>query len=125
MDDRTFRYEYSARRQAEVETIRSKYLPKDEDRLELLRRLDRSATRRATAASIAVGVVGCLLLGLGMCCTMLWVGVWLVPGVVVGILGIALLASSYPLYRYVVERERRRIAPQVLRLVDELSGGAR
>ena len=40
--------------------------------MEQLRRLDRSATRKGTVVSVIVGVISCLLLGIGMCCTMVW-----------------------------------------------------
>lgn len=121
MDDHTFNYTYSAQRQAEVDAIRRKYLPKGEDGMERLRRLDRGATRRGATAAVIVGVAGCLLLGLGMCCTIQWGGVWFVPGVIVGALGIAVMAVAYPLCRRVTAREREWIAPQVLQLADELS----
>ena len=79
----TFHYTYSARQQSEIEQIRSKYLPPEENKMDQLRRLDRSATQKGTAVSIAMGVVGCLLLGVGMCCTMVWVDLFIV-GIVVG-----------------------------------------
>lgn len=121
MDNRTFNYAYSARRQAEVNAIRDKYLPKNENKMEQLRRLDRRADRKGSMASLVAGVIGCLMLGLGMCCTLQWGGAWFVPGIVIGVTGIVAIAVSYPLYRYVAACERERIAPQVLQLVDELS----
>ena len=68
----TFQYTYSARQQEEIQTIRKKYLPKEQDKMEQLRRLDQKAAKKGTAASVAAGVLGCLLLGVGMCCTMAW-----------------------------------------------------
>ena len=44
-----------------------------EDKMELLRKLDKSATRKGMIVSITLGVLGCLLLGIGMCFTMVWV----------------------------------------------------
>ena len=60
-------YTYSARQQEEVKKIREKYLPAEEDKMEQLRRLDESAVRPGTVASIILGVIGALLLGVGMC----------------------------------------------------------
>lgn len=94
----TFTYTYSATQQEEIRNIRKKYLPKQEDKMEQLRRLDRSATKKGTAISIIVGVIGCLLLGVGMCCTMVWMGGWFIPGVILGVVGIAGVAVAYPLY---------------------------
>ena len=117
-----FSYTYSAAQQQEVERIRKKYLPetKEEDKLARLRRLDESCTGKATALSLIVGVVGTLLLGVGMCCTMVWSEGWFIPGIVIGVVGIGVLCCAYPLYNHVLEKERQRIAPEILRLTEEL-----
>ena len=88
--------------------------------MELLRKLDYGVTQKATAVSIAVGIIGTLLLGIGMCCTMVWTDVWFIPGIIVGVIGIAVLCCAYPLYNYTVKKEREKIAPEILRLTDEL-----
>lgn len=69
-----FTYTYSARQQEEVRRILQKYTSPQEDKMELLRRLDKSAQQPGTIAGIALGVCGTLMLGLGMCCTMVWTG---------------------------------------------------
>lgn len=123
MEDKkdTFTYTYSAKRQEEIRSIREKYLPKEEDKMEQLRRLDRSATKKGTMISILVGIIGCLLLGVGMCCTMVWMGHLFLPGVILGIIGIAIVAAAYPLYNRLVKKEREKLAPQILKLTEELS----
>ena len=88
--------------------------------MEQLRRLDRSATRKGTVVSVIVGVISCLLVGIGMCCTMVWMQ-WFVPGVVIGVIGIVGIAAAYPLYTRITRRERERLAPQILKLTEELS----
>ena len=62
-----FNYTYSAKQQEEIQSIRSKYLPQEQkiDKMEQLRRLDKSTTKRGTIISIATGILGCLLLGVG------------------------------------------------------------
>ena len=120
-----FNYTYSAAQQQEIESIRKKYLPKEEDKMEQLRRLHHSATSKAQAGSIALGVVGALLLGSGMSLFMTDLGARLgkfamVLGVLVGIAGILLVAMAYPVYNRILKKERERIAPQVLRLTEEL-----
>lgn len=116
----TFQYTYSAAQRTEVEKIRKKYLPREEDKLEQLRRLDQSATRRGTVVSLIFGIVGSLVMGTGMSCVLVWGGAWFVPGIVIGLLGIALICCAYPLYHRVTEAERRKIAPEILRLTEEL-----
>lgn len=119
----TFTYTYSAKQQEEVQRIRKKYLPPEEDKMEQLRRLDRSSTRKGTIVSIIVGVAGCLLLGVGMCCTMVWMESLFIPGVVIGVVGIAVVAAAYPLFNAITKKERERLAPQILKLTEELSKG--
>ena len=116
----SFHYTYSAKQQEEVKNIRKKYLPPEEDKMEQLRRLDRRATEKGTMAAILVGILGTLLLGVGMCCAMVWMGAWFVPGIIIGLVGIAVIALAYPLYARITSKERQRIAPEILRLTDEL-----
>ena len=125
MEKRSFEYTYSARRQQEVEAIRSAYLPRQEDPLESLRRLHAIPTRKAQAAALTAGVLGALLLGFGMslCMTELgasWGAMAFVIGIPVGLAGIALAALAWPVYTRVLKGERKRIAPEILRLTDEL-----
>ena len=118
--DQPFRYTYSARQQEELKRIRSKYLPKEEDKMAYLRRLDASATTKATTVSLVVGVIGTLILGLGMSCCMVWTSRWFVPGILLGLAGFAVLGMAYPLYNRTLRKEREKIAPEILRLTEEL-----
>ena len=116
----TFKFTYSAKEQAEIKNIRKKYAVPEEDKMEQLRRLDASVTQKGTAAALIVGILGTLLLGLGMCCCMVWQSSWFIPGVIIGVVGIAVLAAAYPLYNAVTRKEREKIAPEIIRLTDEL-----
>ena len=116
----SFQYTYSAREQEELKRIRRKYMPQEENKMERLRRLDQRATDRATVAALAVGFIGAMILGLGMSCCMVWANKWFVPGIVLGLLGFAVLGAAYPLYNRTLKKERERIAPEILRLTDEL-----
>jgi hypothetical protein len=117
----TFHYTYSAREQEEIEKIRQKYIPKEEDKMEQLRKLDESATKPGTIAALALGIVSALLLGIGMCCSMVWADRYFVPGIVVGLIGIAGMIVAYPLYNHITAKKRKQIAPEILRLTEELS----
>ena len=127
MDEReeTFQYTYSAKEQAEVESIRRKYMPREESKMDQLRRLDNSATARAQAWAIALGVIGALILGTGMSLCMTELGAFLggaamFVGIPVGLAGLVLVALAYPTYNRVLKKEQDRIAPEILRLTDEL-----
>ena len=120
-----FSYTYSAAQQQEVESIRKKYQPQEEDKLERLRKLHRASGQAAQAWAIAFGVIGALLLGTGMSLVMTELGavlgnLALAIGVVLGVLGIFLVALAYPVYNRVLMRQRQRNAPEILRLADEL-----
>lgn len=116
----TFSYTYSAKQQEEIKKIREKYAPKEADKMEQLRRLDESVTRKGTVISLVVGIVGTLVMGFGMSCCMVWSDKFFVLGIIVGIIGIALDCTAYPIYNYVVKKERAKIAPEIIRLTDEL-----
>ena len=125
MENNSFEYTYSAERQQEIEAIRKKYLPPEEDKMEQLRRLHSIPTQKAQAASIAIGVLGTLILGTGMSLCMTDLGAALghlamVIGILTGLLGLVMVALAYPLYNSVLRKERQRIAPEILRLSDEL-----
>ena len=125
MENNSFEYTYSAQRQQEVEEIRKAYLPKEEDKMEQLRRLHAIPTQKAQEASLAVGIIGALIMGTGMSLAMTEIGAALgslamVLGIAVGLVGMVLVALAYPLYNRVLRKEREKIAPEILRLSDEL-----
>ena len=125
MENDSFEYTYSAQRQQEVEQIRKAYLPKEEDKLAELRRLHAIPTQKAEAASLAAGILGALILGAGMSLCMTDIGAALgvfalAVGIAVGLVGMVLTALAYPIYSRVLEKQRALIAPQILRLSDEL-----
>ena len=93
--------------------------------MEQLRRLHAIPTQKAQAASIAVGVIGALIMGTGMSLCMTELsgflgGTAMFIGIPVGIAGMILVALAYPIYNRVLKKQRERIAPEILRLSDEL-----
>ena len=125
-----FSYTYSAREQAELKRIREKYAPptKTEDKMDRLRRLDASVTKTAQTVALALGVVGTLVLGFGMslCMTELsailgaYKDAAMVIGIAVGLLGGVLASLAYPIYNAIVRARRKKLAPEIIRLADEL-----
>ena len=125
MDNHSFEYTYSPQRQQEVEQIRKAYLPKQEDKMDQLRKLHAIPTRKATTASLTISIIGMLILGTGMSLCMSELGTALgslsmVIGILVGITGIALAAMAYPVFKRALKKEREKIAPDILRMTDEL-----
>lgn len=119
----TFSYTYSAKEQEEIKKIRDKYAvpTKEEISMEQLRRLDASTTRAATVVSLIVGIVSALLFDVGMCCTMIseWEA-YFIFGIIIGVIGIIGVAAAYPIYTHMVKRKRAKLAPEIMRLSEEL-----
>ena len=115
-----FNYTYSAKQQEEIKKIRSKYMEQEEDKMQQLRRLDQSVTQKSTMYSIIVGVIGALIMGIGMCCCLVWQGKSFIPGIIIGIIGIVLISMAYPVFNHITRKEREKIAPEIIRLTDEL-----
>lgn len=121
----TFKYTYDAKQQEEIKNIRKKYLTPEADKMEQLRKLHNSATQKAQAWAIALGVIGSLILGTGMSLAMTELsgflgGTAMFIGIPVGLVGIVLVALAYPVYNRILKKERQRIAPEILRLTEEL-----
>ena len=121
----SFSYTYSAAQQAEIETIRQKYTAPTESKLDQLRRLDRSASQKAQAWALTLGILGALILGTGMSLVMTPLGQYfgslsLLIGIGIGLLGMLLVALAYQIYNRILQKERKKIAPEILRLSQEL-----
>ena len=116
-----FEYTYSAPRNAEIEKIRKKYVPQTstESKLEQIKKLDSSVESEAVGCALGIGIPGSLVLGIGMCCTMVWTDLF-VLGIIIGIIGIAMCGAAYSIYKSTINKKRAEIAPQILKLTNEL-----
>ena len=125
-----FTYTYSAKDQAELKRIRDRYTVPTvvEDKMTLLRRLDASVTNTAQAVALVFGVIGTLILGFGMSLVMTELAEILgisgdaamAIGIIIGIVGGILASLAYPIYNAIVKAKRKKIAPEIIRLTDEL-----
>ncbi len=127
-----FHYTYSAKEQAELKKIRDKYIadtkPSEPDKMAQIRKLDASVTQGASVFALCVGIIGTLILGFGMSLIMTDLKAFfsmngttaMIVGILIGLVGMALVLVAYPLYRYISEKKRGKVAPEILRLTDEL-----
>lgn len=123
-----FSYTYSAKQQEEIKNIRKKYTVPEENKMEQLRRLDSGVMKKAACISLIVGIVGVLIFGMGMSIIMSDIGetinfskgASMTAGILIGIIGILILSIAYPLYKLTLKKEREKIAPEIIRLTDEL-----
>ncbi len=129
-NNESFKLTYSAKEQEEIRAIRKKYAAPEqtEDKMAQLRRLDARVTQKATSVSLALGVIGTLIMGIGMSLAMTDIGKYMglavemgmLIGILIGVVGIVLVCVAYPVYNAIVRKERAKIAPEILRLTDEL-----
>ncbi len=127
-----FNYTYSAKEQAELKKIREKYLADTKtaelDKMAQIKKLDASVTKGATVISITLGIIGALIMGFGMSLIMTELKTFfsmsgttaLIVGIIIGLVGMVAILVVYPLYQYISEKKRKKIAPEILRLTDEL-----
>lgn len=123
-----FHYTYSAKEQEEIKAIRQKYAAQEqaEDKMAQLRRLDAGVYSKATAAALAVGIIGTLMMGSGMSLIMTDIGrllgtaLAMIVGLGIGVVGILLVCLAYPVYNRTLKKAREKIAPEIIRLTDEL-----
>ena len=126
--DTDFNFTYSAKEQEEIRRIRQKYIVQEEDRMTRLRKLDEKATSKATMMSLIFGIIGALVMGTGMSLIMtdlagilgMTAVACMIVGVIVGFVGMFLVAMAYPVYKKVLKTEHEKIAPEILRLSEEL-----
>ena len=121
-NEMVFHYNYSAVQNKEVLDIRNKYLPKTESKLDELKRLDHLVQNAGMAHALVVGILGCLVFGLGLCLAMQVIGHSIVLGVLLGIIGTVAMCFAYPVYRKIFGREKEKYLPRILELAAQLSG---
>lgn len=129
-DQNGFAYTYSAKEQAELKRIREKYTAptEAEDKMNRLRRLDASVTNTAQAVALILGLIGTLVLGFGMSLCMTDLGeilgsrrdMAMEVGIITGVVGGILASIAYPVYNAIVKSKRKKLAPEIIRLTDEL-----
>ena len=117
-----FSYTYSAPANQEVLNIRRKYLPQEESKLDELKRLDRTVQNSGVMEALIVGVVGCLIFGVGMCFGLGVFGTVTWPAVIFGLIGTVGMIFAYPVNRKCYNKAKNVHLPRILELAAELSG---
>ena len=120
MENTTFSYTYSAARNKEVESIRNKYMPREESKLERLKKLDQRVQMAGTIESLCFGIVGALVFGIGMCFFLdVFAGAaWLSAFFM--IIGSLIMIPAYPIYRKIAQKTKAELTPEILRLSEEI-----
>lgn len=114
---------YSAEEQKELNAIRAKYASRESKpftNLDKAKAIDAKVESKGVMAGLVTGICGTLVTGLGMSCVLVWNK--LVLGIVIGLAGLAVALAAYPLYQRVIQKERAKVADEILRLSEENEG---
>lgn len=109
-----------------AESLVNEYAPKDTSKAVALRKLDARAKMPATVTAYCMGIAGSLVMGTGMCFAMGVLGsgtAAMVGGVVVGLLGMAIMGVNYPLYRKLLAKGKAKYAFEIVELAREVAAG--
>ena len=121
-----FTYQYSAKQNREVEHIRRKYLPKEEDKIEVLRRLDANVSRPANIFAYTFGSISAIIMGAGMSLVMTDIGATLgiastmVPGIAIGVVGMIMALVNYPIYKRILDSRKEKYGAKIIALSDKI-----
>ena len=100
--------------------IRAQYMEKESTDLDALRALDAKVTRPATVFAYVFGTVGALVLGAGMSLAMKVIGNAMLPGIVIGCTGIAMVSCTYTLYKKLLAKRRAKYRDEIHALSEKI-----
>lgn len=110
----------------EAQQIKSKYTPKEKSGLDELRELDRRVSRPAQVFGYVFGSISAVIMGGGMSFIMtdladkLGLGNMLVPGVIIGVVGLIMAAVNYPIYKGILAARKKKYAAEVIELSERI-----
>ena len=112
-----------------VEKIRSQYTEREHTELDDLKALDAKVKRPANVFGYTYGSIGAIVMGAGMSLVMTDIGSMLgmtetmVPGIVVGIVGMGMVLTTYPIYRKILTSRKKKYSSKIMELSDRIMKG--
>ena len=103
-----------------IERIRASYTEKEITKLDKLKKLDKKVKRPAQIFAYVYGSLSSLVLGTGMCLAMKVIGNNMALGIGIGLVGIALTLTTYPIFKAILKRRKNKYAKQIFELSDSL-----
>lgn len=108
-----------------AEHLVNEYAPKDDSKVIALRKLDAKAKLPATIFAYTFGIISALITGIGMCLSMGVIGnsttTMFALGVVIGIIGLAGMGVTYPIYKKMLVKGKQKYAFEIMELAKEIS----
>lgn len=111
-----------------VQKIRSQYMEKDTAQIDELKILDAKVKRPADIFAYTFGIIAAIIMGSGMSLIMTDIGETIgmtevmVPGIAIGVVGMAMIIANYPIYKYILSSRRKKYADQIIKLSDKIIG---
>ena len=112
-----------------VQKIRTQYTEKQHTELDELTALDARVKKPANLFGYIYSSLSAIIMGSGMSLVMTEIGSILgienamVPGILVGILGLVMALTTYPIYKRILDSRRKKYASQILELSDKITKG--
>ena len=112
-----------------VEKIRSQYTEQENTDLDALKALDAKVKKPANVFGYAYGSIGAIVMGAGMSLVMTDIGAMLgmhetlIPGIAVGVVGLVLCLTTYPIYKKILNSRKKKYAPRIMELSDSITKG--
>lgn len=106
-----------------VKQIKEGYEPKTKTKYDELIALNKRVELPAYIFAYTFGIIASLILGLGMCLAMQVIGTGIplmVLGIVIGVIGIALVSVNYPIFLAIMKSRKKKYAEKIIALSDEL-----
>ena len=109
-----------------VQKIRTQYTEKQHTELDELKALDAKVKKPAKVFGYTYGSIGTIVMGAGMSLVMTEIGGMLgmtdtlIPGIAVGIAGLAMVLTTYPIYKKILNSRKKKFAPQIMVLSEKL-----
>ena len=104
-----------------AENIRRQYVSHEENKMEQLQKMDSKTKLPGRVAGTILGVTGALAMGAGM--SLVMVSNKIKKGLAVSIPGMVVALSAYPVYALVTDRRKKKYAPEIMSMSDELING--
>ncbi len=103
-----------------AQEIKDKYVPREKSNVDTLKELDAKVHRTPMIFAITFGVIATLIMGFGMCLALeaLFNVIWL--GIIIGVIGIALMCATYPIYKHMLAKSKKENSKAILSLSDEI-----
>lgn len=103
-----------------AQKIRAQYVGGEQSELYELKMLDKKVKRPAKLFAYIFGTLGALVLGTGMSLSMKIIGNAMLPGIAIGLVGIAMVSVNYKLYSLILAKRRAKYADKIIKISNKI-----